>query len=242
MGGFSAADAAAVAAHYGSVSAVTFAAVIDGLGRAGVAFEGYAAALLALLEAPAILVALALGGLGGARGGAGHGGTGQGALGRVLAEVATGKSIVLLVGGLAIGGLVGPSGLGPVKPFFVDLFPGVLCLFLLDLGRVAAERARDFRAAGPWLATFAVLAPVVHGALGVLVAYGTGMSQGGAVVLGALSASASYIAAPAAVRLALPEANPGLYLTASLAITFPFNIVLGIALYAAMARMVYGAA
>ena len=102
VGGFSAADAAAVAAHYGSVSAVTFAAVIDGLGRAGVAFEGYAAALLALLEAPAILVALALGGLGGARGGAGHGGTGQGALGRVLAEVATGKSIVLLVGGLAI--------------------------------------------------------------------------------------------------------------------------------------------
>ncbi|TPG46370.1 sodium-dependent bicarbonate transport family permease [Roseomonas nepalensis] len=239
LGGFSAADAAAVAAHYGSVSAVTFAAVIDGLGRAGVGFEGYAAALLALLEAPAILIALALGGLGGARGGAGHGGT-EGALGRVLAEVATGKSVVLLVGGLAIGALVGPSGLGPVKPFFVDLFPGVLCLFLLDLGRVAAERARDFRAAGPWLALFAVLAPVVHGALGVLVAYGTGMSQGGAVVLGTLAASASYIAAPAAVRLALPEANPGLYLTASLAITFPFNIVFGIALYAAMARLVYG--
>ncbi|WP_246503750.1 sodium-dependent bicarbonate transport family permease [Plastoroseomonas arctica] len=239
LGGFGTADAAAVAAHYGSVSAVTFAAVVDWLTRSGVAYEGYVAALLALLEAPAILIALSLAGA--ARATASDAsGNGHTRIGAVVAEVASGKSIVVLVGGLLIGAVVGTATLAPVKPFFVDLFPGVLCLFLLDLGRAAAERLRDFHRAGPVLVGFAIGAPLLHGALGVGVAWLTGMSVGGAIVLGTLAASASYIAAPAAVRLALPEANPGLYLTASLAITFPFNIVLGIGIYAAMARALYG--
>lgn len=155
-------------------------------------------------------------------------------------EVLSGKSVVLLAGGLIIGALVGPPGFAKVKPFFGDLFQGVLCLFLLDLGRVAAGRAGDFLRVGPFLLGFGTVMPVLHAGLGLLVARMTGLSEGGAVVLAALAASASYIAAPAAVRLALPQANPGYYLTASLAVTFPFNIVVGLPLYAAMARHLYG--
>jgi hypothetical protein len=140
---------------------------------------------------------------------------------------------------LAIGAVAGPQGLAKVKPFFADLFQGVLCLFLLELGRLAASRVGEFRHVGFRLGGFALVMPVLHGVVGVGTAYGLGMSQGGAVVLGTLAASASYIAAPAAVRLALPDANPGYYLTCSLAITFPFNIVLGLAAYQAMAAFLY---
>ena len=247
LGGFSVPDAAAIAAHYGSVSAVTFAAVQDVLERAGMPYEGFAAALLALLEAPAIIIALTLAAFarpgldGGVRPGEGAGpGTAAASRGHILMEVLAGRSIVVLVGGLLIGALATPASLAKVQPFFGALFPGALCLFLLDLGRVAAEQARGFRRAGPFLVGFALVMPILHAALGVAVAFATGMSEGGAVVLAVLAASASYIAAPAAVRLALPEANPGLYLTASLAITFPFNIILGIPLYQAMARWAYG--
>ena len=158
----------------------------------------------------------------------------------VLAEVLSSKSVLLLVGGLVIGALVGPAGVTKVKPFFVDLFQGVLCLFLLELGQVAVSRAGEFRKAGLVLVGFALLAPIVHGMLGLVIAHSVGLSLGGAVVLATLAASASYIAAPAAVQLALPEANPGLYLTCSLAITFPFNIVLGLPLYQAVAQALYG--
>lgn len=251
--GLSVSDAAAMSAHYGSVSAVTFAAVTELLTRQGVAFEGYVAALLAIMEVPAIVVALAMAGVASmakrtvevSAGGAALIGApprmekGAG-MESVLAEVLTSKSVLLLVGGLAIGALAGEEGMGKVQPFFVGLFPGILCLFLLDLGRVAASHIGDFSKVGARLAAFAIVLPIVHAVLGLLVARATGMSEGGAVVFATLAASASYIAAPAAVRLALPDANPGYYLTCSLAITFPFNILLGIPLYAAMAAWLYG--
>ena len=251
--GLGVSDAAAMAAHYGSVSAVTFAAVTQLLTRQGVPYEGYVAALLAIMEVPAIVVALALAGVASmakrtvevSAGGAAligapprmEGGAGMES---VLAEVLSSKSVLLLVGGLVIGALAGHHGMAKVEPFFVDLFPGILCLFLLDLGRVAASHIGDFSKVGARLAIFALLMPVLHAVLGLAVAHATGMSEGGAVALATLAASASYIAAPAAVRLALPDANPGYYLTCSLAITFPFNILLGIPLYSAMANWVYG--
>ena len=245
-------DAAARAAHSGSVSAVTFAAVIALLDRQGAVYEGYMPALLAVMEVPAIVIAISLARVAASANqiqvdhssGVAVAGrfnppilvTGAGVWGEVLSS----KSIVLLVGGLVIGLLAGPAGVTKVKPLFVDLFQGFLCLFLLDLGRVAASRATEFGKVGLRLALFAVIMPVIHAMLGISVAYATGLSQGGAMILGTLAASASYIAAPAAVRLALPEANPGYYLTCSLAITFPFNIALGLPLYGLMTRWFYG--
>jgi len=229
-GRFGVADAAAVAAHYGSVSAVTFAAALAWMDQTRLAYEGFAPTLLALMEVPGIVVALSIARLAGDRGGR---------TSEAMREILSGKSILLLVGGLAVGWASGPAGYAKVKPFFGDLFQGVLCLFLLELGMLAAARMRDFRKVGPFLAAFALIMPVVHGALGAIVAQAVGLSEGGAVVLATLTASASYIAAPAAVRLALPEANPSLYLTASLAITFPFNLTIGLPLYGAIAGYLY---
>ena len=238
-------DAAAMAAHYGSVSALTFAAVTTMLDRQGVPFEGYAAGLLAIMEVPAVVIGIAIAKRSGAGHEPGRGRSGQGlgmgrGLGQVLGGVLASKSVLLLVGGLVIGLIVGPAGLVRVKPLFGDLFQGALCLFLLELGRVAALGAREFRRVGVRLAAFAVVMPVVHGALGVGAAWLAGMSFGGAVVLGTLAASASYIAAPAAVRMALPQANAAFCLTCSVAITFPFNIAIGLPLYQTMARALYG--
>lgn len=227
LGRFDAVNAAAIAAHYGSVSAVTFIAAIAYVQTIGSPAEGFMPAVLAAMEVPAIVVALML---------ARTGGTQDGGWRAALPEVLAGKSIVLLVGGLVIGLLVGPAGLRTVAPFFVDPYQGVLCLFLLDMGMVAARRMSEFRNVGRFLAAFAIVLPVLHGALGVWLGHAVGLGIGGATVLGVLAASASYIAAPAAVRVALPEANPGFYLTASLAITFPFNLVVGLPLYAAFAR------
>ena len=250
--GLSVPDAAAMAAHYGSVSAVTFAAVTASLDRQGVAYEGYVAALLAIMEVPAIVIAIGLAGLatyatrpvtddgGVAMLNGPLGSSSASSISAVLSDALSSKSIVLLGGGLVIGSIAGPAGMAKVKPLFVDLFSGVLCLFLLELGRLAASKIGDFRYVGLKLAVFAIAMPVVHAALGIALAHAIGLSQGGAVILSTLAASASYIAAPAAVRLALPEANPGYYLTCSLAITFPFNIVVGLPLYSAMATWMYG--
>jgi len=235
VGRFGVADAAAVAAHYGSVSAVTFVAALAYLDATQTPYEGYAPALLAIMEVPAIVVAFALARRGGATGGA-AGSTPAEAVREILA----GKSVLLLAGGLAIGAIVGEAGYARVKPVFSDLFQGALCLFLLELGMLAAARLADFRRVGPFLAGFAVVMPVLHGALGVGVGHAIGLSVGGATVLGTLAASASYIAAPAAVRLALPQANPGYYLTASLAITFPFNLTLGLPMFNALAHWIAG--
>ena len=229
---FSVSDAAALAAHYGSVSAVTFIAVLGYLDATGTPYEGFMTALLAIMEVPAIIVALALARMGGVGGG-------QRKLSEVFTEVVSGKSVVLLLGGMTIGWLAGTEGLAPVRPFFVDLFRGALCLFLLELGIAAAQRIGDLRSAGPMLILVALGAPMFHALLGLGAAVLVGLSVGGAVVLATLAASASYIAAPAAVRLALPNANPGFYLGAALGLTFPFNIIIGIPLYAAAAHLIY---
>lgn len=234
LGKFDPANAAALAAHYGSVSAVTFLATQTYLQNIGQPFEGYTPFLVAILEVPAIVIALMLAQR------ALRSDTGpRGGWGVVLREILAGRSIVLLVGGLIIGFLAGPSGMTQVDAFFVDPFKGVLTLFLLELGMVAARRFGDVPAAGRFLLGFAILLPIAHGVLGVLAGYLAGMSVGGSTILAVLAASASYIAAPAAVRIALPEANPGFYLTASLAITFPFNLVVGIPLFHRIAEFVY---
>ncbi len=230
VGGFGSTDAAALAAHYGSVSAVTFIAALAYVDSLGMRAEGFMPAILALMEVPAIVIALMLAREGRAAGG----------VGRALHEVLAGRSILLLAGGLAIGFAAGPKGYAAVSPFFADPFQGALCLFLLDLGMVAAQRFKDVRRVGRFLVAFAIAAPLINGAAGVAAGWAAGLSPGGSAVLGTLAASASYIAAPAAVRLALPAANPGYYLTASLALTFPFNLVAGLPIYAWLARMLHG--
>lgn len=231
FGKFGVADAAAVAAHYGSVSAVTFSASLTFLESIPIPYEGFTPALVAIMEIPGIVIALVI-----ARSRLGK----VGSWGDVLHEVLTGKSILLLFGGLVIGAAAGKEGFAQVAPLFVDPFKGALTLFLLEMGMVAARQFRDVAKAGFFLIGFGILMPILHGVLGIWIASLAGMSLGGSMVLGVLAASASYIAAPAAVRIALPQANPGYYLTGALVITFPFNLTLGLPLYFAIARAIYG--
>jgi hypothetical protein len=222
------ADAGALAAHYGSVSAVTFLAALTFAQGAGHRPEGFLPTLVAFLEVPGIVLALLLAN------------RGRGNLKEAAREVLTGKSVVLLLGGLTVGALSGEAGMERVKPFFVEPFYGVLTLFLMDLGMVAASRLTALRQVGLRLVLYGVGLALLHGALGVYLGHLVGLSVGGATVLGAMAASASYIAAPAAVRIALPEANPSLYLAASLVVTFPFNLIVGIPLYHVLARTIGG--
>ena len=234
-GRLSAVDAAAIAAHYGSVSAVTFIAATNFLQAIGQPFEAYGTAFLAVMESPAILVGIVLG----KRLAPPVSGQSQASMGSIVHEALLGRSVFLLVGGLLVGWLSGPRGMAPVAPFFVTPFQGILALFLLEMGAVAGRRLGDLRKVGPFLLAFGLLMPIVHGAVGVLVGQWVGLSLGGATLFGTLSASASYIAAPAAVRTSLPDANPTLYLTGALAITFPFNVAVGIPLYFEMARWLF---
>lgn len=232
VGRLDVANSAALAAHYGSVSAVTFIAAQTYLQHLNVPFEGFTPTLLAILEVPAIVIALMI---------ANHaappkegGGPQQSG---VLQEIIAGRSILLLVGGTVLGYLTGPGGMAQVSDFFVDPFRGVLTLFLLELGMVAARRLRDILAVGPFLLGFGIVMPLINGAVGAIGGSLAGMTVGGTTILAVLVASSSYIAAPAAVRIALPQANPSYYLTASLAITFPFNLILGIPIYHAFAQL-----
>lgn len=236
-GGLSAVDSAAIAAHYGSVSAVTFIAATNYLNAIGEPFENYASAFLAVMESPAILIGVVLGRLG--SGQLNPSGAATASLRSLVHEALCGRSVLLLTGALVVGALSGTTGMAKVEPFFVAPFQGVLALFLLEMGTVAGRRLGDLRKVGPFLLAFGILIPLVNGALGVLLGHATGLSVGGATLLGVLSASASYIAAPAAIRVALPEANPTLSLTASLGITFPFNLTLGIPFCLAFARWLY---
>jgi len=224
-------DRGAMAAHYGSTSLVTFTAALVFLEAADISYEGYVATLLTVLEIPGIIVGLTLAGTALSKGGG---------WGASLREVVFGRSVVLLGGGLLIGLITGPVGYERVQPFFGDLFTGVLTLFLLEMGVLAGRRIGAVREAGAGLFAFAVLFPVAAGTVGIVGGYLAGMSTGGATVLGVLCASASYIAAPAAVRLALPDAQPGVTLTTSLGITFPFNLVVGIPLYLVIAQALAG--
>ena len=228
VGRFSAADAAAMAAHYGSVSAVTFIAAQTFVAAMGAPAEGFMPTLLALLESPGIHIALAIGAIQTAGG--------ERPMREVLHEVLTGRTMILLVGGLVIGFLIGDKHYASIQPFYEGLFKGVLTLFLLEMGIVAGARLGDLKRVGAFLLAFGMIMPALHGVLGVCLGHLAGLSPGGATVLGAMAASASYIAAPPAVRVTLTEANPTYYLTASLAITFPFNILLGIPLYFEVAR------
>lgn len=232
LGKFSPVDSAALAAHYGSVSAVTFIAAnqfVTGLGHQA---EGFMPTLVTLLESPGILIALAIGATN--RASLKPGSTTDiknDSITSVLHEIFTSRSMVLLVGGLVIGFLAGAKSYEPVKPFFETGFKGALVLFLLEMGIVAGSRLKDLKKVGARLISLGVLIPIFHGGIGVLLGSLAGLSVGGATVLGAMAGSASYIAAPPAVRMTLPEANPTYYLTASLAITFPFNLIAGIPLY-----------
>jgi hypothetical protein len=227
IGRMSAIDAAAIAAHYGSVSAVTFIATLNFLERQSISYEGYMPALVAMLEVPAIVIALAL-----ANFATGRVASWKGA----LHEILTGKSVLLLVGGVVVGFIAGHHGYEQVAPFFQKPFKGILCLFLLEMGMVAARRLRDLRTAGLFLISFALIAPVINGLIGVVAGHYAGLSIGGTTVFGVLCASASYIAATAAVRVSLPDANPSYYLTTALAVTFPFNLTIGIPLFLATAQ------
>jgi hypothetical protein len=229
--GLGKADAGALAAHYGSVSAVTFMAALSLTQAVGLNPEGYMPALVAVLEVPAILIGLLLA----------RQRSGNGELAHAVKEVFTGKTIILLLGGMAVGMLTGKQGLQDVAPVFVDPFKGALVFFLLELGIIAGGRFTDLRGRrGLLIVAFGIAVPLFNGALGVYAGTLAGLSIGGAAVLGAMAASASYIAAPAAVRLAIPQASPGIYLTASLAVTFPFNLVIGIPLHVELARMLGG--
>jgi len=234
-GKLSAVDAAAIAAHYGSVSAVTFIAATNYLKAINQPFESFATAFLAVMESPAILVGVVLGRLSTRKAGEASGAS----LKQAMHEAIFGRSIFLLVGALVVGALCGETGMKKVEPFFVTPFQGVLALFLLEMGIVAGRRLADLKKVGPFLLAFGIVVPLVNGALGVYLGKLTGLELGGATLLGVLSASASYIAAPAAIRMSLPDANPTLYLTSALAITFPFNITLGIPIYLELARKLY---
>jgi hypothetical protein len=221
-------NAAAVSAHYGSVSVVTYVTAVEMLGRQGLGPAGYMVAVLALMETPAIISGLLLARRGG-------GGT-NGHKGGLWHEVLLNASVVLLIGSFAIGLVAGEAGAAPIKPVFDGLFRGLLCIFLLDMGLIAGRRLLETRSLTARAATLAVLLPVVNGIVGTCVGAAIGLDTGSTAALGILAASASYIAVPAAMRLALPQADPGLYLSMSLGVTFPFNIIAGIPLYALLAQ------
>ncbi|NYZ64081.1 sodium-dependent bicarbonate transport family permease [Luteimonas deserti] len=224
-------EAAAMAAHYGSVSAVTFIAASQFVERTGNPAEGVLVALLVALEVPALLIGLALG----QRGSRGTGGAHAGGSHHALREVFTGKTAVLLLGGLAIGAITGPGGIKSVDAMYFALFQGVLMLFMLDMGMIAAQRLSELRRGWLRLLGYCLAVPLLHGVAGVAIGHAMGLSLGGVVVFATMLSSASYIAAPAAVRAGLPEADVGRCITAALGITFPFNLAVGIPLYAALA-------
>ena len=225
LGRFNRADSASIAAHYGSVSVGTYAVAVSYLVTRQIPFEEHMPLLLVLLEAPAILVGILLA----------RGVTKDMQWGPVAHEVFMGKGIMLLLGGLAIGWAAGPEGVTSIEPLFFDLFKSVLALFLLEMGILTASQFGSLRKYGLFLLIFGVVAPLIFGAVGAGLGVALGLSVGGAAMLAVMAASASYIAVPAAMRISVPEANPTLSLTASLGITFPFNVLLGVPIYHAYA-------
>jgi hypothetical protein len=244
-------DAAAVAATYGSVSAVTFVTAVQTLENQGVAYGGHMAAAMALMESPAIILAVVLANslrrktasgvvpqTGGAAAVGGHA-TPQGAsVGKILHESFTDGAQLLLLGAMVIGLITGEAGKEAMAPFSVDLFKGMLAFFLLDMGLMAARNLPQVKGQSPVLIAYAVLGPIVHAALALGVAVVLKLSPGDGALLMVLAASASYIAVPAVLRTALPEAKPALYFGLSLGLTFPLNIVLGIPVYLVVAQAV----
>jgi hypothetical protein len=242
LGGLGLIDAAAIAAHYGSISIVTFLAATSVLEGFGLTAEAYMVAVAAAMEAPAIVAALWIVARRSAKAGQGAAAPLAPPLGaEMMREILLNGSIVLLVGAFVIGWITGPAGLDDISAFVVAPFKGVLCLFLLDMGLVAGRGLRN--SAGllrPGILAFGLIMPPVGAVAGLAAALVLGLSTGGTMLLMTLCASASYIAVPAAMRVALPEANPSLALTLALGITFPFNLTFGIPLYLTAARLATG--
>lgn len=231
------ADAASLGAHYGSVSVVTFAVATAELTREGIPFESHAALWVAVMEAPGLVAGVLLARMAKRADPVhAHPVHSSGGGPELLREVLFGKSILLLAGGLLIGAIAGVEGARPLEPMFIDPFKGVLALFLLELGIVAGGRIAEVRRFGPALLVIGLAVPPVLALGGAAVGWLLGLSVGGVALLATLAGSASYIAAPTAMRIAVPEANSALSITAVLGLTFPFNIVIGIPLYIALAK------
>jgi hypothetical protein len=230
LGGFGRADAAATAAHYGSVSVATFAVAVAWLGARSIDFEPQMAILLAIMEIPAILIGIVL-----ARGVSRD--TDWRALGH---EAFLGKGVTLLLGGMTIGWAAGPEGLAPIAGLFFDLFKGVLALFLLEMGLIVSRQVGELKRRGIFLITFGLGMPLLSALLGLATGLLLDLSVGGLTLLATMAASASYIAVPAAMRIAVPEANPAISLAGVLGVTFPFNILAGIPLYHGLATRLAG--
>lgn len=233
-------DAAAISATYGSVSAVTFITAVQFLDTHGIPYGGHMAAAMALMESPAILMAVLLANRVRRRASAGLHQNSAAPIGRVVHEALTDGAQLLLLGAMLVGILSGAAGEAAMKPFAGDLFKGMLAFFLLDMGLLAARNMGELRGKSPWLLAYAVVAPLAHAGLALVLAMAVGMSAGNGTLLMVLAGSASYIAVPAVVRHAIPEANPSLYFGMSLGLTFPLNILAGIPLYAAIAHRLLG--
>ena len=238
LGGF---DAAALAATYGSVSAVTFITAMNHLESLGQSYGGHMAAAMALMESPAIIFAVLMANrlrkqteLASVV----YGKPASVSMGKILHESFTDGAQLLLLGAMLIGMFCGESGRAAMQPFSVDLFKGMLSFFLLDMGLMAARNLPGLRGQSVWLVAYGLLAPVCHAAVALGLCWLLAVSVGDAVLLMVLAASASYIAVPAVLRYAIPEANPSLYVGLSLGLTFPFNILLGIAFYTKLAQWV----
>ncbi len=232
-------DAAAIAATYGSVSAVTFITAVQYLDTHGISFGGHMAAAMALMESPAIVLAVVLANHARQRAAVKASGAvaaGNAPLGRILHEALTDGAQLLLLGAMLIGVLTGESGQAAMKPFSVDLFKGMLAFFLLDMGLLAARNMGKLKGQSVWLLVYAIAGPLVHAGIALLLSWSLGLPVGNGVLLMVLAASASYIAVPAVIRHAIPEANPTLYFGMSLGLTFPLNILVGIPLYAYLAQ------
>ncbi len=242
-------DAAAIAATYGSVSAVTFITAVQHLDNIGLAYGGHMAAAMALMESPAIVMAVVLANMvrtrqAEATGDAGHslsaadrGGVAASTpMSRILHESLTDGAQLLLLGAMAVGIVTGEAGEAAMQPFAVDLFKGMLAFFLLDMGLLAARNIGGIKGQSPWLFAYAIGGPVVHAGMALALAMVLGVSPGNGALLMVLAASASYIAVPAVVRHAIPEANPSLYFGMSLGLTFPLNILIGIPVYVHLAQ------
>lgn len=237
-------DAAAIAATYGSVSAVTFITAVQFLDGRGIAYGGHMAAAMALMESPAIVMAVLFAKMARQHEDAAGGrvqtpataGTHDGSIGGILKESFTDGAQLLLLGAMVVGLVTGESGKVAMQPFTGDLFKGMLSFFLLDMGLQAAKNMGELKGKSPWLLAYAIFGPVVHAGLALALGMVAGMSQGDTALLMVLAASASYIAVPAVIRHAIPEANPSIYFGMSLGLTFPFNILVGIPLYTSIAQ------
>lgn len=230
-------DAAAVSATYGSVSAVTFITAVQYLETHQIAYGGHMAAAMALMESPAIVMAVVLANMARQKEGGAHG-THKVGLRKVLHESFTDGAQLLLLGAMVIGLVTGEAGQKSMQPFSGDLFKGMLAFFLLDMGLLAARNIGALKGRSPWLVSYALVGPLVHAGIALTLAAAAGLSPGNGALLMVLAASASYIAVPAVVRQAIPEANPSLYFGMSLGLTFPFNILLGIPLFVSIAERI----